>query len=129
MGDAAKAYESFVSHGGLGKMKPVVLRDEATGTSATVAEVHLYGDVVIRLISGDFKGPFLPNYEAITHAPIIDYGINQLGRSSSLAFRERVPTPTKVFHMTSLTRVFDPIHSMEHYEIMKQITQWVTCTS
>ena len=34
---------------------PLTLHDEATGTSQCVAEVKLYGDVVLRFVSGSYK--------------------------------------------------------------------------
>lgn len=55
VGDAADAYTKATSNGAMGKLKPIVLRDEATGAEQVVSEVHLYGDVVLRFVSGSFQ--------------------------------------------------------------------------
>jgi 4-hydroxyphenylpyruvate dioxygenase len=52
--DARQAYEASVAHGGKGARAPVTLQDGAGGT-AVMSEVELYGDVVLRYISGDWK--------------------------------------------------------------------------
>lgn len=55
MGDAAAAHEAAVRNGAVSVLEPAVLTDSATGTQQTVAEVVLYGDVVLRLISGSYQ--------------------------------------------------------------------------
>lgn len=55
MGDAADAYAKATANGAIGKLEPTPLRDEATGTQQLVSEVHLYGDVVLRFVSGSFQ--------------------------------------------------------------------------
>jgi 4-hydroxyphenylpyruvate dioxygenase len=52
--DAREAYEASVAHGGKGVRSPTQLLD-GVGGSAVISEVELYGDVVLRYISGDFK--------------------------------------------------------------------------
>jgi hypothetical protein len=52
--DARQAYEASVQHGGKGVRAPTQLED-AAGGSAVISEVELYGDVVLRYISGDWK--------------------------------------------------------------------------
>jgi len=42
-----------------------------------VSEVLLYGDVVLRYVSGEMKGPFLPGYELVSGRPI-SYGLERL---------------------------------------------------
>jgi 4-hydroxyphenylpyruvate dioxygenase len=76
--DATAAYEKCVSQkpdGGV--LAPTLMKDEATGKSYTVSEVKLVDDVVIRWISGDFDGPFLPNY-ANVDGPELTYGLKRL---------------------------------------------------
>ncbi|KAG1663692.1 hypothetical protein FOA52_013260 [Chlamydomonas sp. UWO 241] len=73
--DADAAFKASVEGGAIPVMEPIVLND-VYGT-ATVAEVLMYGDVVMRFISGDYTGPFLPNYEVVD-APKITYGIVRL---------------------------------------------------
>jgi len=53
--DAGAAFEAAVGHGAVAVQPPTTLADEATGTEQTVAEVSLYGDVVMRFVSGSFQ--------------------------------------------------------------------------
>ncbi len=50
MDDARAAYEASVASGGKGVLPPLELTDSETGTTQTVAEVSLYGDVVLRWV-------------------------------------------------------------------------------
>lgn len=76
--DAKTAYNACIKQKpDAGVMAPVELTDEATGKTAVVAEVKLVGDVVIRWVSGDFTGPFLPNYTTV-NTPDISYGLRRL---------------------------------------------------
>ncbi|DBA02629.1 TPA: hypothetical protein N0F65_012001, partial [Lagenidium giganteum] len=65
VGDAKEAYEISVKNGAIGVSEPKVLTDELSGKKTVISEVKLYGDVVIRWISGDYEGPFIPGYEAV----------------------------------------------------------------
>lgn len=69
VGDAKIAYEESVKNGGVGVLAPKTLTDAATGKSIVLSEVKLYGDVVIRWVSGDFDGPFVPGYETVESGP------------------------------------------------------------
>lgn len=51
--DAKHAYETSIANGGVGVLPPTVLPDEASGTSQVIAEVKLYGDVVLRCVAGN----------------------------------------------------------------------------
>ena len=53
--DAAAAFQAATSGGAIAVQSPLTLHDEATGTSQCVAEVKLYGDVVLRFVSGSYK--------------------------------------------------------------------------
>ena len=55
MADAADAYAKATANGAIGKLEPTTLRDEASSTEQVVSEVHLYGDVVLRFVSGAFQ--------------------------------------------------------------------------
>jgi 4-hydroxyphenylpyruvate dioxygenase len=46
--DAAEAYHTSVKHGGKGVLEPLVMQDSDSGKTATISEVGLYGDVVLR---------------------------------------------------------------------------------
>lgn len=65
-----------VKNGGIGVLEPHTLTDAATGTTSVLSEVKLYGDVVVRWISGDFTGPFVPGYEAC-ESPDLNIGIDR----------------------------------------------------
>uniref|UniRef100_M4BWQ0 4-hydroxyphenylpyruvate dioxygenase n=1 Tax=Hyaloperonospora arabidopsidis (strain Emoy2) TaxID=559515 RepID=M4BWQ0_HYAAE len=77
VGDAQVAYELSVQNGGVGVQKPHTLTDKTSGKSTTISEVQLYGDVVIRWISGDFDGGFVPGYETCA-CPDASIGIQRL---------------------------------------------------
>ena len=77
--DARQAYEASVANGGRGVLPPTDL-----GGGAVIAEVSLYGDVVLRYVSGvddDAKKTFLPKYADArppsTAAPLT-YGLRRL---------------------------------------------------
>eukprot|EP01025_Chloroclados_australasicus_P062056 TRINITY_DN8149_c0_g1_i1.p1 TRINITY_DN8149_c0_g1~~TRINITY_DN8149_c0_g1_i1.p1 ORF type:complete len:475 (+),score=47.86 TRINITY_DN8149_c0_g1_i1:98-1522(+) len=63
--DAYQAYHVAVENGGVGVMKPVKTFDEHSASQQCISEVKLYGDVVLRFVSGDFSGPFLTNFVEI----------------------------------------------------------------
>ncbi|KAF3776358.1 4-hydroxyphenylpyruvate dioxygenase [Nymphaea thermarum] len=72
--DAAHAYATSVAAGARPASPPADIG------GATVSEVELYGDVVLRFVSTepDFTGPFLPGYEAFEPEVRLDYGLNRL---------------------------------------------------
>lgn len=73
--DAREAYRLSVQHGAVGVLEPIEL---GKAGEQVVSEVKLYGDVVLRYVSGSYKGPFLAGYEATPHAPQLSYGIQRL---------------------------------------------------
>ncbi|CAH0482329.1 unnamed protein product [Peronospora belbahrii] len=75
--DATIAYQESIRNGGIGVLEPTILLDQESGQSTVLSEVKLYGDVVIRWISGDFTGPFVPGYE-VCESPDISIGIQRL---------------------------------------------------
>jgi 4-hydroxyphenylpyruvate dioxygenase len=89
--DAHLAFHTSVVNGAIPVLPPTTLTEEAEGkkTSLVVAEVKLYGDVVLRFISPGsssseeesllpYEGPYLPNYQPVLDAPLISYGITRL---------------------------------------------------
>ena len=83
--DAAAAFEACVKHGGVAVTPPRVLtsggKGDATGgtsTGKTIAEVRLYGDVVLRFVSGDYAGPHLPGYTAVHTEQNVSYGLRRM---------------------------------------------------
>ncbi|KAG7399502.1 hypothetical protein PHYBOEH_008737 [Phytophthora boehmeriae] len=77
VGDAKAAYEISVKNGGVGVLEPKVIKDKDSGKATTISEVKLYGDVVVRWVSGDFDGAFVPGYEACS-GPDVSIGIQRL---------------------------------------------------
>lgn len=75
--DAKDAYEKCVANGGEGVVEPFSTVDSATGKGCIISEVKTVDDVVIRWISGEFDGPFLPNTQAVD-SPDINYGITRV---------------------------------------------------
>lgn len=69
VGDASEAYHVSVKNGAVGVLEPKTLTDKDTGKSLVFSEVKLYGDVVIRWVSGDYDGAFVPGYEAVESGP------------------------------------------------------------
>ena len=55
MADAREAYAQSTANGAVGTQEPTVLRDEATGTEQCVAEIKLYGDCLLRFVSGTYQ--------------------------------------------------------------------------
>lgn len=55
--DAADAYEEATANGGVGVLPPTRLEDVegGAGGGAVISEVKLYGDVVLRFVSGDYR--------------------------------------------------------------------------
>jgi 4-hydroxyphenylpyruvate dioxygenase len=53
--DAAEAFRISTENGGVPVAAPVTRSDPASGTSLTWAEIKLYGDCVLRFVSGDFQ--------------------------------------------------------------------------
>ncbi|GMF50165.1 unnamed protein product [Phytophthora fragariaefolia] len=75
--DAKAAYEISVQNGGEGVLEPQTLTDKDSGKSTVISEVKLYGDVVIRWVSGDFEGPLVPGYEKVD-GPDMSIGIQRM---------------------------------------------------
>lgn len=78
VGDAAEAYNAAIANGAEGVLAPVTLVDRASGKSRVMSEVKLFGDVVLRWISGDFDGPVLPNYEAVPVKQTKSFGLYRI---------------------------------------------------
>jgi len=87
--DAEDAYAKSVSNGGRGVMPPARLFDDGVDETSgdaphqRVAEVALYGDVVLRYVSrhGGHAGTFLPKYQEEHPEPGVEplcYGLTRL---------------------------------------------------
>ena len=55
MDDAAEAYRISTENGGVGVRPPVTLADAGSGQRQVLAEVKLYGDCVLRFVSGAYE--------------------------------------------------------------------------
>jgi 4-hydroxyphenylpyruvate dioxygenase len=102
--DATKAFEACVKHGGVAVTPPRALTGKerdgggkerdgggsrgtsstttattaSTATTIVVAEVQLYGDVVLRFVSGDYAGVHLPGYTAVDAKQNVCYGLRRM---------------------------------------------------
>ncbi|RHY84900.1 hypothetical protein DYB37_011864, partial [Aphanomyces astaci] len=75
--DATVAYETAVKNGAVGVTSPKTSTDAATGEFQVLSEVKLYGDVVLRFISGNYTGRFLPGYQNV-EGPDVSIGLQRL---------------------------------------------------
>ena len=82
-GDAAEAYAKSTANGARGVKEPYTKVDKLTGKSMTISEIGMFGDTVIRWVSGDFDGPALPNYVPVSHPDNTTYGIIRLDHAVS----------------------------------------------
>lgn len=80
--DASEAFRISVENGAVPSLPPHTLVDRASGKSSVVSEIKMFGDVVIRWISGDFDGPILPNYENVV-SPDLGFLITRLDHAVS----------------------------------------------
>ena len=55
MDDAAEAIRISTENGAAPVRPPVTLRDDATGAALVFSEIKLYGDCVLRFVSGDYE--------------------------------------------------------------------------
>lgn len=55
MADAKEAYEQSTAHGAIGVTPPAVLRDDASATEQVIAEILMYGDCLLRFVSGSYQ--------------------------------------------------------------------------
>lgn len=76
--DAKQAFEASVANGAIPVQSPTVLQGEADTGEQVIAEVSLYGDCVLRFISGDYQ----VSLEAHSDSPICvqlpDLGVRAL---------------------------------------------------
>jgi 4-hydroxyphenylpyruvate dioxygenase len=102
--DAEDAFSASVAAGARPAFEPVEL-----GLGFRLAEVELYGDVVLRYVSypDSEDAPFLPGFENVSNPGALDYGLRRfdhiVGNVPELApwvgsssWRLRRPTTTKV---------------------------------
>eukprot|EP00004_Rigifila_ramosa_P005276 TRINITY_DN1576_c0_g1_i1.p1 TRINITY_DN1576_c0_g1~~TRINITY_DN1576_c0_g1_i1.p1 ORF type:complete len:433 (+),score=114.15 TRINITY_DN1576_c0_g1_i1:34-1299(+) len=80
VGNAVEAFNVSVANGAVPVTPPTTISDEA-GT-LVYAEVKMYADVVLRYVSGNYSGHFLPHYQN-TNAPIVSYGLQRLDHAVS----------------------------------------------
>lgn len=81
VGCAKDAWEKCLANHGIGVLPPTELVDEATGKKMTISEVKMHGaqsDVVLRWMSGDFDGPFIPNYETVAVTKSNSVGLTRI---------------------------------------------------
>mmetsp|Transcript_36416 Transcript_36416/g.74747 ORF Transcript_36416/g.74747 Transcript_36416/m.74747 type:complete len:423 (-) Transcript_36416:28-1296(-) len=67
--DVSGAHATMTANGGISVLPPTVLQDNAGRGSAEIAEVVLYGDVVLRLVDDSkFTGSFMPCFTDVIEA-------------------------------------------------------------
>lgn len=77
---AEDAYHIATANGAQGVTPPQLLVDDSTGKHTVVSEVVMYkgGDVVLRFVSGDYEGAYLPGYEPCPEAHQVTYGLERV---------------------------------------------------
>ena len=80
VGDVSAAYKAMVNNGATAFLAPMTVSDKVQGGYIDIAEVSLYGDVVLRLVNtAAFSGTFLPNFVNVTSASDNEtFGIDRL---------------------------------------------------
>lgn len=76
--DAEVAYNVSTANGALGVLPPKTLVDRYTKKTAVISEIRLFGDTVIRWLSGDYDGPALPNYEPVQQNVDLSLGLERI---------------------------------------------------
>jgi 4-hydroxyphenylpyruvate dioxygenase len=82
VGCAATAFTAATANGGVPVLAPQTLTDAKTGEVCVMAEVKMFDDVVMRFMSGNFSGPFIPKYEPVA-SPEICYGLQKIDHAVS----------------------------------------------
>lgn len=80
--DARAAFEQCVANGGVGVLTPREVTDDTTGQTMVISEVQYFGDTVLRWVSGNFEGPYLPNYAPV-NSPDLNYGLTRIDHTVS----------------------------------------------
>ena len=93
--DADEAYKISVSKGAVSVLPPTRLVDVESGKFLVIAEVALYGDVVLRYVSGDFEGAYLPGYTPVTDSPQVCYGLTRLDHAVGNLSLIHISEPTR----------------------------------
>jgi 4-hydroxyphenylpyruvate dioxygenase len=75
--DAKEAFEVACKNGARPAQEPTVLKD-ANGAEQVVSEIELYGDVVLRFVSGAYQGPYLASYTPVQDEHQKSYGLRRL---------------------------------------------------
>ena len=91
--DAAEAFRIATENGATPARSPVVLTAPlptpaeaaidgqpaaAASSSLCISEIKLYGDCVLRFVSGGYEGAYLPGWQAVVGAPAVSYGLQRL---------------------------------------------------
>lgn len=75
--NAVVAHEVATSNRGESVTKPKTMFDKESGREMVLSEVHAYGDVVLRFVSGSFTEPHLPGFIAVQPEGV-SYGLQRL---------------------------------------------------
>ena len=124
--DAAAAYEHAVAQGARGVMTPRWEEDEHGRVQFSAIET--YGDTLHLFVQrDDYRGPFLPAYEARSQAPtdpddLLLMGIDHIVGNVALGHMEEwVHYYERVFGMTEMIHFSDEAISTEYSALMSKV--------
>eukprot|EP01036_Dinobryon_divergens_P024005 gene24005-32411_t len=76
--DVQEAFNTMILNGAVSVLPPTIMMDKSGRGSASIAEIQIYGDVVLRLIDRtNFQGNFLPNFKDVKKGDDDSAGIVQ----------------------------------------------------
>lgn len=76
--DAEAAFDISVRHGAIPMTPPTRSLNEESGKKQIFSEVFLYGDTILRYVSGDYDGPYLAPYITVEGSSSRNYGLRRL---------------------------------------------------
>ena len=124
--DVDHAYRVATERGATGLREPFELTDE--GGTVRMADIATYGETVHRFVDrSQYKGEFLPGYEAVPHADDVRTGgmlvaIDHIVGNVELgAMQEWVQYYEQVFGMTEMIHFSDEAISTEYSALMSKV--------
>lgn len=109
--DVTKSYNTMIENGAGHVLSPTRLQDDAGRGYFDVAEVKLYGDVVIRIVNGsNFSGNFLPNFK-----DLVDLKSKSVGRYGLERFDHIVGNVWKMHEMQEYVKKITGFHEFAEF--------------
>ena len=127
--DARAAFEAATSNGARPVQPPTELRDEATSTSQTVAEVVMYGDVVLRFVSGTYQVHLDgSSSRPCLHASLVGHAAVCCSCIGTLALSLDLPIVQRAVRSAHTTKRHDPGIGLAHGPLLLQAAgSWTPC--